>query len=47
MIQIGEYFGYTCERRLNDEVDETDLTLGNICCFSLIELTDWEAMDSF
>ena len=42
MCQLGEDFAYCDEARLDDEVYETDLTLGNVCSHAIEELTDGE-----
>ena len=42
VCQLREDFAYCDETRLDDEVYEADLTLGNVCSHAIEELTDRE-----
>ena len=44
VCQLREDFAYCDETRLDDEVYEADLTLGNVCSHAVEELTDGELM---
>lgn len=44
MGQVREHFDHRVERGFYDEVDEADLTLGNVGCLSVVELTHWEVV---
>ena len=44
VCQLREDFAYCDETRLDDEVYEADLTLGNVCSHAVKELTDGELM---
>ena len=43
-VQVRECFHHLRVGRLDDEVDETDLTLCNVCRLSLEELADLESV---
>ena len=41
--QLGEHFDDGCEGWLHDEVDKSDLALGDVCRLSIVELAHIEA----
>ena len=45
MRKFGKYLDNLRESRLYDKIDETDLSLRNVCSHSIVKLADREAVN--